>query len=177
MFAKHQPKNGGWNYRLVTKPNRRKVLAKWTRHKKSVEYKDVDDFGKRAANEIDEEKLATARSYVRGTGLQITPVLVSAHDPKKFGRGKRTPQQRNSQFPEVRLIDTDESSGDEIMVVSEKITPKTKMRLKMRQLASQAARGTRGRGSWRGRPRGRGAGRPPTAKNIPRKVEPSVAKA
>ena len=46
MFAKHQPKNGGKNYRLVTKPNRRKVLAKWTRHKKSVEYKDVDDFGK-----------------------------------------------------------------------------------------------------------------------------------
>ena len=46
MFAKHQPKNGGRNYRLVTKPNRRKVLAKWTRHKKSVEYKDVDDFGK-----------------------------------------------------------------------------------------------------------------------------------
>ena len=89
MFAKHQPKNGGKNYRLVTKPNRRKVLAKWSRHKKSVEYKDVDDFGKvsprgkrrtiqsfaqKAANEIDEEKLATARSYVRGTGLQITPV-------------------------------------------------------------------------------------------------------
>ena len=46
MFAKHQPKNGGKNYRLVTKPNRRKVLAKWSRHKKSVEYKDVDDFGK-----------------------------------------------------------------------------------------------------------------------------------
>ena len=93
MFAKHQPKNGGRNYRLVTKPNRRKVLAKWTRHKKSVEYKDVDDFGKvspsafrnvlqlqiinilqKPAPEIDEEKLAAARSYVRGTGLQITPV-------------------------------------------------------------------------------------------------------
>ena len=93
MFAKHQPKNGGKNYRLVTKPNRRKVLAKWTRHKKSVEYKDVDDFGKvspsasrnvlqiqiinipqKPAPEIDEEKLAAARSYVRGTGLQITPV-------------------------------------------------------------------------------------------------------
>ena len=93
MFAKHQPKNGGRNYRLVTKPNRRKVLAKWTRHKKSVEYKDVDDFGKvsrpaflnilqiqiktkpqKPAPEIDEEKLAEARSYVRGTGLQITPV-------------------------------------------------------------------------------------------------------
>ena len=92
MFAKHQPKNGGKNYRLVTKPNRRKVLAKWSRHKKSVEYKDVDDFGKvraaliniktdsqyffaqKAASEVDEEKLAVARSYVRGTGLQITPV-------------------------------------------------------------------------------------------------------
>ena len=160
MFAKHQPKNGGRNYRLVTKPNRRKVLAKWTRHKKSVEYKDVDDFGKvspsasrnvlqiqiipipqKPAPEIDEEKLAAARSYVRGTGLQITPVwrtflwniffqehvpipiiakhsisslkslqylddrpryqkfycfnikvMAPAHDPKKFGRGKRTPQ-------------------------------------------------------------------------------------
>ena len=46
-------------------------------------------------------------------------------------------RQRHSQFPEVRLIDTDESSGDEIMVVSEKITPKTKMRLQMRQQKRQ----------------------------------------
>ena len=90
-------------------------------------------------------------------------------------------RQRHSQFPEVRLIDTDESSGDEIMVVSEKITPKTKMRLQMRQqkrqMASQAARGGRGRGNFRGRPRGsrgRGAGRPPN--NTPRKVEAAVAK-
>ena len=98
--------------------------------------------------------------------------LVNNHHQHVFCR------QRNSQFPEVRLIDTDESSGDEIMVVSEKITPKTKMRLKMRQQKRQlASQATRGRGSWRGRPRGRGAGRPPTAKNIPRKVEPSVAKA
>ena len=52
MFAKHQPKNGGKNYRLVTKPNRRKVLAKWSRHKKSVEYKDVDDFGKVSLHRI-----------------------------------------------------------------------------------------------------------------------------
>ena len=90
-------------------------------------------------------------------------------------------RQRHSQFPEVRLIDTDESSGDEIMVVSEKITPKTKMRLQMRQqkrqMASQGGRGGRGRGNFRGRPRGsrgRGAGRPPN--NTPRKVEAAVAK-
>ena len=92
-------------------------------------------------------------------------------------------RQRHSQFPEVRLIDTDESSGDEIMVVSEKITPKTKMRVQMRQqkrqMASQGGRGGRGRGNFRGRPRGsrgRGAGRPPGANNIPRKVESAVAK-
>ena len=52
MFAKHQPKNGGKNYRLVTKPNRRKILAKWSRHKKSVEYKDLDDFGKVSPCEV-----------------------------------------------------------------------------------------------------------------------------
>ena len=52
MFAKHQPKNGGKNYRLVTKPNRRKILAKWSRHKKSVEYRDVDDFGKVSLHRI-----------------------------------------------------------------------------------------------------------------------------
>ena len=91
-------------------------------------------------------------------------------------------RQRQSQFAEVRLIDTDESSGDEIMVVSEKITPKTKMRLQMRQqkrqMASQGARGaSRGRGNWRGRPRGsRGRGRPPGANSTPRKVEAAVAK-
>ena len=97
-----------------------------------------------------------------------------------------TCRQRHSQFPEVRLIDSDESSGDEIMVVSEKITPKTKMRLQMRQQKRQkmashqsGARGGRGRGNFRGRPRGssrgsRGAGRPPN--NTPRKVEAAVAK-
>merc|ERR1719201_930385 len=59
------------------------------------------------------------------------------------------------------------------MVVSEKITPKTKMRVQMRQQKRQmASQGGRGRGNFRGRPRGsrgRGAGRPPN--NIPRKVE------
>ena len=34
----------------------------------------IHSFPQKAPGEIDEEKLATARSYVRGTGLQITPV-------------------------------------------------------------------------------------------------------
>ena len=63
------------------------------------------------------------------------------------------------------------------MVVSEKITAKTKMRLQMRQQKRQlriqqqlAAAQARGRG--RGRPRGRGAGRPPSSNNsVVRKVE------
>ena len=89
-------------------------------------------------------------------------------------------RQRNSQFAEVRLIDSSESSEDEIMVVSEKITAKTKMRLQMRQQKRQlriqqqlAAAQARGRGRGRGRPRGRGAGRPPSSSNnsFVRKVE------
>ena len=65
------------------------------------------------------------------------------------------------------------------MVVSEKITAKTKMRLQMRQQKRQlriqqqlAAAQARGRGRGRGRPRGRGAGRPTSSNNsVVRKVE------
>ena len=116
--------------------------------------------------------------FTIGTSTYFHSILSSLRTPILI---KNSCRQRNSQFAEVRLIDSSESSEDEIMVVSEKITAKTKMRLQMRQqkrqlriqqqLAAAQARG-RGRGRGRGRPRGRGAGRPPSSNNsVVRKVE------
>lgn len=120
---------------------------------------------------------AAATSHLRGgSGLQITPVTVkAAPDPKKFGRGKRT---TNSAFGAVTVVDSE--SDDEIMVVSEKITPKTKMRLKMKHQRRaglslgpplvQGSGGTRGRGRGRGRPQT--ITRPTVTTTVIKKPEP-----
>ena len=115
----------------------------------------------------------TTRPYIkRGSGLQITPVQVKAPpDPKKFGRGKRTPRQNNDTFGGVTVVDTDESE-DEIMIVSEKITPKAKMRVQMRQQRGRG-RGGMSLGFLRGRGRGgnfgsRGGGVPTRGRGVSR---------
>ena len=120
-------------------------------------------------------KLSILMKTIR-TSTYFHSILSSLRSPILI---KNSCRQRNSQFAEVRLIDSSESSEDEIMVVSEKITAKTKMRLQMRQQKRQlriqqqlAAAQARGRGRGRGRPRGRGAGRPPSSNNsVVRKVE------
>jgi hypothetical protein len=77
-------------------------------------------------------RLVTARTFTKGSsGLQITPVKVTP-DTRNFGRGKRTPKASNNVFGGVTLVDTDDSD-DEIMIVSEKITPKTKLKLIQKQ--------------------------------------------
>ena len=50
--------------------------------------------------------------------------LIGEPDPKRFGRGKRTPQ--NKAFGEITL---DSDSDDEISIISEKITPKPKKKM------------------------------------------------
>jgi len=132
-------KPGTHNYRLVTKPNRRKVLAKYLRNKKAVDYKDVDDFGKamnKKATAAAAARLASSKSQPKSQSKTLSKLITPAKgspDTRNFGRGKRTPKVNNQVFGGVTLLDTDESE-DEIVIVSEKITPKTKLKLMQKQI-------------------------------------------
>jgi len=132
-------KPGTHNYRLVTKPNRRKVLAKYLRNKRAVDYKDVDDFGKamnKKATAAAAARLASSKSQPKSQPKSLSKLITpnkGSPDTRNFGRGKRTPKVNNQVFGGVTLLDTDESE-DEIVIVSEKITPKTKLKLMQKQI-------------------------------------------
>ena len=71
----------------------------------------------------------TARSYAT---VSITPTKKDTPpDPKNFGRGKRTSKPSPRNFGEITLESS--SSEDEISIIAEKITPKTKLKLMQNQ--------------------------------------------
>jgi len=121
-------KKGSQSYWIVSKAQRREVLVKYNKNNKTVEFNDVDDFSNaKAAAFKPSERKVTARSYAT---VSITPKIEradSAPDPKNFGRGKRASKPSPRNFGEITLESSE--SDDEISIISEKITPKTKLKL------------------------------------------------
>lgn len=124
-------KKGSQSYWIVSKAQRREVLAKFNRNNKSVEFNDVDDFSNAKAHvSKPAARKVTARSYAT-VSITHTPKIDrtdSAPDPKNFGRGKRASKPSPRNFGEITL-ESSGSSDDEIAIISEKITPKTKLKL------------------------------------------------
>lgn len=144
-------KKGAQSYWIVSKAQRREVLVKYNKNKKAVEFNDVDDFSNpKAAVQKSFERKVTARSY---TTISITPKVDSIDtqpDPKNFGRGKRTSRPSPRNFGEITLESSGSSSSDdEIAIISEKITPKTKLKLlqnQRRHLSTMVKAGNANRG-------------------------------
>eukprot|EP00092_Neocalanus_flemingeri_P007197 GFUD01007775.1.p1 GENE.GFUD01007775.1~~GFUD01007775.1.p1 ORF type:complete len:617 (+),score=219.18 GFUD01007775.1:50-1900(+) len=122
-------KKGSQSYWIVSKAQRREVLAKYNKNKKTVEFKDVDDFSNPKKPVFKPSiKKVTARSYAT---VSITPEKDTPPNPKNFGRGKRASKPSPRNFGEITLESS--SSEDEISIIAEKITPKTKTKLKLMQ--------------------------------------------
>jgi len=121
-------KKGAQSYWIVSKAQRREVLSKYNKNKKSVEFKDVDDFGMTKEPVFKPlVKKVTARSYASVSITPTIPAVDTPPDPKNFGRGKRASKPSPRNFGEITLESS--SSEDEISIISEKITPKTKLKI------------------------------------------------
>jgi len=113
---------GAANYWIVSKEKRRIVLEKWRKNKKSVEHKDIKGIA-----EGSKEFLAIKEKLTK-YNIQMTTAPKSASPPpdtKNYGRGKRASRPP----PLGSVITHSDNSDDEIAIIEEKITPKTKMRL------------------------------------------------
>eukprot|EP00092_Neocalanus_flemingeri_P010384 GFUD01011192.1.p1 GENE.GFUD01011192.1~~GFUD01011192.1.p1 ORF type:complete len:641 (+),score=221.43 GFUD01011192.1:47-1969(+) len=114
---------GAANYWIVNKDKRKLILEKWRKNKRSVEHKDTMGVveGSKEFMEI-KEKLTKYNIQVTTAPKSTTP----PPDTKNYGRGKREsrPPPRGSV-----ITHNDNSDEDEIAIIEEKITPKTKMRL------------------------------------------------
>lgn len=130
-------RKGSQNYWVVNKINRMNTIIKYNKNKESVEYKDVDDF----VNTKAPVRKVTARSYTTRPFSPKHDSIDTPPDPKNFGRGKRESKPCPRNFGEITL-DSSSSSDDEISIISEKIVPKTKMRMiqNQKRFANQVMR-------------------------------------
>merc|ERR1712179_793843 len=95
---------------------------------------------------------------VTSDGKAPDPSLLAViHNTNQFGRGKRNTKPVSTTYAGVTLVDTDESSDDEISIISEKITPKTKLKLMHKQKHFSSVKRKPGMGS------------------VPRRVQPKLS--
>jgi len=114
---------GAANYWIVSKEKRKIVLEKWKKDKRTVEQKDSPGVVEGSKEFLEIKEKLTKYNIQMTTAPKSTSVQP---DTKNYGRGKR-----DSKPPQMGSVIShgDNSDDDEIAILEEKITPKTKMRL------------------------------------------------
>jgi len=123
-------KKGTKGYWIVGKVKRKELLARYAQNKDAVDYKDIEIISPEKLIEITPKRTQPQPKPPKNVGIEITPLTPRKEtppDPKKFGRGKRVSKPSPRNFGEITLADS--SSDEEIAIISEKITPKTKLKL------------------------------------------------
>lgn len=116
------------HYWVVSKTERRKVLELWKKNKRAVEHKD----GGSPAGDIveDSEEFMAIKEKLTKYNIQVTTAPKdSSSDTKNYGRGKRT----SKPVSKGAALSMKDDSDDEICVLEEKITPKTKQKILQRK--------------------------------------------
>lgn len=120
------------NYWVVNKSERRKILERWKKNRALVEHRD--DCAAAVGNiEEDSEEFNAIKEKLTKYNIQVTTApkdVAPSIDSKNYGRGKRASKPITVGACISSLKD---SSDDEICVLEEKITPKTKQKILQRK--------------------------------------------
>lgn len=110
---------------VVCKSERRKILERWKNNKRALEHRDM---GAPVGNiEENSEEFHAIKEKLNKYNIQVT--TSPKEDTLNYGRGKRT----SKPVSKGAAVSMQDSSDDEICVLEEKITPKTKQKILQRK--------------------------------------------